>query len=368
MESLLLLLFFPLAWPFIAKRIWSHTINWQEMALQILIVVSLTTGVWQLGKYGQMADTEIWNGEVISKLREHGHYVRSYECNCHEVCSGDDENESCSSECDTCYEDHYTVKWSADTTVGGIIFDEKDSTWRSVYNSPDPPAFVRCTPHEPASLPKRYTNYIQAVPESLFNTHQDLSVLYKDMIPEYPKVYDFYKIDRIIDVGAGLTPEVHKILNDGLNHELIALGHSKQTNIILFVTNIKDPMYRYAIENAWLGGKKNDVIAFIGTENNKIIWTDVMTWALNSGNELFQVTTRDDLKKIGEINPTKVVSVISENIAKHYDRPQMKDYQYLESSIEPPAWVIVFSVILSVGGSLGLTVIFHRTDIDFLNR
>src|SRR3989344_1255733 len=120
MEKLLALLTFPLIWPFIAKRIWHRSINATEMVINIVVVVLLSLGVWELGKYGQLIDMEILNGHVTSKNRAHGHYIRSYSCNCRETCSGSGSNEYCSQECDTCYEDHYTVTWTADTTVGGV--------------------------------------------------------------------------------------------------------------------------------------------------------------------------------------------------------------------------------------------------------
>ena len=114
MEALLILLLFPLVWPFIAKRIWHTTINYQEMGLQIVIVTAVTAGVWQLGIYGQTTDTEVWTGKVTAKDRDHGSYVESYDCNCRSVSCG----KGCTtSKCDTCYRDHYTVDWTADTTV-----------------------------------------------------------------------------------------------------------------------------------------------------------------------------------------------------------------------------------------------------------
>ena len=200
MEALLLLLLFPLAWPFIAKRIWHTTINWQEMGLNIVIIVLLAAGVWQLGKYGQTADTEIWNGRVVSKERVHGHYLRSYDCNCHEVCSGSGDNRSCSTECDTCYEDRYTVKWSAKTTVGNVTFDTKDSPWISVYLSPDPPAYARCVKGEPASIEHGFVNYVKAVPESLFRQDGAENV-FADKVPPYPRGRDFSRIKPVLEVG-----------------------------------------------------------------------------------------------------------------------------------------------------------------------
>ncbi len=81
MEALLLALLFPAVWPFIAKRIWHTSINYTEMLIQWFGICVLVAITWQAGVYGQMSDTEIWNGKVTAKKVDDGSYVRSYQCN-----------------------------------------------------------------------------------------------------------------------------------------------------------------------------------------------------------------------------------------------------------------------------------------------
>lgn len=366
MESLLILLLFPMVWPFIAKRIWDTTINYQEMLLQLLIVTVLTAGVWQLGKYGQTSDVEIWNGKITAKDRTHGSYVRSYDCNCYTSCSGSGSSRSCTTRCSTCYEDHYTVDWTADSTVGNFTFKSLDWTSKSVYKQPDPQLYKQCKVGEPASIEHIYTNYIQAVPESLFNSANNTTQFQN--IPNYPSVYNHYKINRVLNVGSKVPANTIKQLNTMFNNELRTLGKQKEVNIIVILTGILDPSYRYAVETKWLGGKKNDVVVFIGTDGKKIIWADAMTWALNTGNELFQVKMRDGLQEIGTIDPKKIVSFVTQTIKTTYDRPHAEDYKYLEDAIEPPTWVIILSIIIAIGGSIGLTFWFHHVDVDFFDN
>lgn len=362
MEALLILLLFPLAWPFIAKRIWHNSINWTEMTIQIVGVCVLVVATWQLGVYGQTSDTEIWNGQIVSKDRDHGHYVRSYDCNCRQSCSGSGSSRSCHQVCSTCYEDHYTVTWTANTTAGNLQFDHKDSTWKSVYNSPDPAPYTNCKKGQPASREHSYTNYVQAVPESLFNDDSELNT-YADKVPAYPRVYNFYKIDRVLQVGTGY--KYAATLNDQLNDALKTLGPLKQANIIVILTDIADPSYRFAVERAWLGGEKNDIIVFLGLDKDTIIWADVMTWALNEGNELFHVTLRDELVALGTVEDVNAVSsAVVNNVKGLYDRPNMSDYEYLKDEISPPTWVIILAIFFAIGGSLGLTFVFHRYEVD----
>ncbi len=365
MEALLILLAFPLAWPFIAKRIWHTSINWTEMTIQITLCSVLTLATWQLGIYGQTVDTEIWNGQVTEKKVIDDHYQTSYQCNCRTTSCGKD----CSTTtCDTCYEDHYTRHYNGYSTAGNWTFDYIDTTSRSRRNSFPPPAsYTKCKIGEPASREHTYTNYVQAVPESLF--HDDGAInTYAEKVPNYPRVFGHYKIHRVLNVD---TNYKHAgALNTMLNDQLRVLGPLKQANIVVIITEIDDPSYRYAVERAWLGGEKNDVVLFIGVDGMEITWVDVMTWALNAGNEMFHVKTRDGIKDLGTLeDPAQVVNVLTKNIRTMYDRPEMKDFEYLADAIDPPTWAIWLAVFFAIGGSLILTLVFHKFEVnDFIGE
>ena len=360
MNPLLGLLLFPLAWPFIAKRIWHTSINWTEMVIQIVSVCILVAVTYQLGIYGQTVDTEIWNGQITKKEVNDGHYTTSYQCNCRSTSCGKD---CTTTTCDTCYEDHYTRSYDGFSTAGNFTFDSIDTTSRMRRNAFGPPAaYTNCVIGEPASLEHTYTNYVQAVPESLF--HDDSAIdTYANDVPAYPVVYNHYKIGRILQVGTSYKYAGN--LNDQLNNALRTLGPEKQSNIIVILTEIDDPSYRYAVERTWLGGKKNDIVVFIGLDGTTITWVDVMTWALNSGNELFHVTLRDELLALKTIDYVDDVSLaVVDNVAELYDRPQMKDYEYLKDAIEPPTWVLLLAIFFAIGGSIGLTFVFHKYEVD----
>lgn len=355
METLMLLLLFPLAWPFVARVVWHTTISWGEVGANIGLVVAVVLCIWFTGVGMKTADFEVWNGEVLSKSRDHGHYIESYSCNCRSVSCG----KNCSTTvCQTCFRDHYTVTWLAKTSVGAVTFEHLDRLSRSVYNSPDPTAYTKCAIGEPAALEKSFTNYIKAVPESLFN--QGAAAEHKT--PAYPRVHNFYRINRVVNEGA-VKPEIARDLNDRLNHALKKLGGKKQVNVVVILTKNADPNYKYAVEKAWIGGKKNDVVAFIALDGDRILWADAFTFAKNSGNELFHVLLRDGLRKIGTFDQAAVTNLITSTISQKYDRPRMQDFEYLKDSITPPDWLLILSAILAVFGSLGLTVLFHREAI-----
>lgn len=368
MGSLLLLFIFPLIWPFVSKLIWPREITWGELLAQAVIVCLVVGGVYELGKVGKTIDTEIYNGQITAKNRVKGEYTRTYSCHCHEECSGWGKNKSCSEVCETCYEEHYTVNWFLNTTIGNIDIDSADWTSPAVWALPNPAVYDNAYVGQACSKEENYTNYVKAVPNSLFGEVSKMSQqqFAKD-IPQYPRVYNYYHISRVINVGSHVNASTLTEFNDQLNDANKTLGPLKQANVIVIVTSITNPMYRYAVENAWLGGKKNDIVVFIGSQDGTHIdWADVMTWALNKGNGLFHATLRDDILAAKVIDPNVLVPIINRDVMQHYDRPHMKEFKYLEAQIQPPTWVLIFALILGIVGSIGCTYawwkVFHENN------
>jgi len=340
----------------IVKQVFKETISWKEGAIQVVVISLITIGVWNAGKYGKMADTEIWNGEITSKKRVHDYYETSYE-----ICTGSGKNQTCT----THYEDHYTVKWYAYTTAGGnILFDSYDDSWESTRNNrPNPARYLSAKVGEPVAIVHSYDNYIQAVPEAIFNQTVAVEEEFKDLIPNQPIVYDFYRIDRVMPVGVKMPPTDVKKINYTLNMGLRKLGPKKQVNINLVIVNTDDPNYRYSLEFAWKSGEKNDATIIIGsTDYPKIDFVEVMTFGKNKGNELFKEYLSDELFTLEEIDTEKVPAIILNKISKHFDRINMAEFEEYESAIEPATWVKWLAWLLSIGLSIGLTYFFHRHD------
>lgn len=361
MDTLFYILMFmvvPVGAGLFARYYLRSTYTWKEFGINLGATLALVSVVFFAGKYHNLSDTEIWNGKILSKHRDEGFYIRTYQCNCSNVCSGTGDSRSCTQVCQTCTENRYTVTWYAKSSVGKITFDHLDSASRSVYSRPDPDAYKICTKGEPAALEKSYINYVKAAPDSLFNTSAENTTY---TIPAYPRVYSFYRINRVINIGAH-ADEMSE-LNDLLNNQLIAIGEAKQVNIVVIATELDDPNYRHAVENAWIGAKKNDVVVFLGLDGNNFTWVDVMTWALNGGNELFAATLKQELTAIGSFDAVKISTTISSNIKSLYDRPKMEDYEYLKDSIDPPSWLILACLFASIVLTGSLTYYFHKNEI-----
>lgn len=339
------ILLFPLAYPLIAKRIFHTTINWKEMVANIAIVTVAVIAVWQLGIYGKMSDVEIWNGQVTGKEMDRVSCSHSYQCNCTTDSKG---NTSCS----TCYEHFADYNWVVHSTAGRFTINRIDRQGKR-----EPPRWSAVQKGQPVAREHSYDNYIKAVPESLFNKNKSTVAQFPDMIPDYPRVYDYHYANRIITVGVPL-PEA-KLWNLDLSMKLRKLGPEKQANVIVVLINTKNQTYIHALEEAWLGGKKNDVVAVIGTDGREVFWTGVISW---TDNQLFKVQLRDDLGAIKTLDRVKVLNTIEQHVQQSFVRKPMKDFEYLKDEIDPPTWVIVLALLISILGSIGLSILFHHTD------
>lgn len=343
MEIILAIIAIPLITPWIFRLCWPRKISWLEMSIASIGGIIIAVAVYACGMVGQTHDVEIWNGEVTSKTRVHDTYTESYDCNCRTVTRGSGKNQTTTHECDTCYRDHYTVKWTSETNLGKFVVKKLDWESRSVYNTPDPIAYTTIKIGDPVAQPHAFANYVKAVPDSLF--HANLTGKFDKLIPEYPcQVYDMYRLNRVLTMGV-LVPDLAD-WNQDISLILRQLGPKKQANVIVIFVNTSDESYIHALEGRWIGGKKNDIIVVMGvTSYPKLDWVAVSSW---TDNQLFKVQLRDDLLKIGEVDRTKMVKAIESNTLATFKRKNMKDFEYLKEQISPPTWVLTLAALLGM--------------------
>lgn len=353
-------LIIPMVIAFVAKKYFNADITWLEMIFQIVASFVIIAALIAGAKYYNMSDFHYLNGEVLKKNRDHGFYIETYSCNCRTVSNGN----SSTTTCDTCTRNHYTVDWWLDTTVGRINIDSVDSTFSSVYDEPDPNAYKKAYIGEPCSVSKMYLNYVKAAPNSLFHKHK-YDDSYTAIIPDYPTIYGIYHVNRVRIAGK-INGKIDTSMWDKLlSEKLKKLGPKKQVNIVIVVTSAASQDFRYALEDAWLGGKKNDVIVILGVPDYpEIAWTDTITFGGNIGNELMTVEMRDTIMDIGTIeDPAKIVNSIGKVVDERFDRIPMEKFEYLLSEVELSTGMIIFGIIMSILVSVGLTYVNWRYDV-----
>jgi len=324
--------------------------------------ILVITGAFYGARGAATADTEIWNGMITAKSRDHGTYEESYKCRCHNVTkssgSGKDRRTWTEEECDTCYRTHYTVKWDCQSTVGSFRIDSADSTSRSVYNLPNPPRWISIQVGDPAAASHHYTNYIQAVPDSLFSPSSPaLKAKFAGLLAPYPiEVFDFYRINRFVTPGFSV-PDAPQ-WNLDISNMLRTLGPQKQVNAIVVIAKTEDPNYEYALRDAWDGANKNDVVLLIGSKMwPKIDFVRVISWTKN---ETFKVELRDSILELENIERTKVMSILQAQITKNFERRHMREFKYLEGQIDPPDWLLITVFFLILAGAGGTWFAIRR--------
>jgi hypothetical protein len=302
-------------------------------------------------------DVELLNGSVTGKTQDRVSCSHSYSCNCRTVTRGSGKNKTTSRECDTCYEHPHDYNWNVHTTLGTITIDRIDSQG---IHTPD--RWSAVVINEPASVEHSYTNYLKAVPDNIFNSSLAMADD-KQIVPAYPLVFDYYRVNRVINVNGDISPQDVQKLNERLNYILAEIGSAKQANINVLFTSYPTESYRYAVEKAWQGGKKNDITIIVGSQNwPEIEWVEVITWVHNAGNDKLRVSLQDDILDLKAYDLDKFSKAVYTNVLKHYTRPKNEDYEYLANSIEPPGWVIVLSIILSLAASFGIGMYFSQNE------
>lgn len=327
----------------------------KELAVQVGAQVVVAGVAAILVHYSSVHDTEVWNGRVTKKVRDEVSCSHSYQCHCHEVCSGSGKKRTCSNECDTCYEHSYDVDWNVFTSNGEEV--QIDRIDRRGID--EPPRWTSIAVGDPTTIEHGYTNYIKASPGTLFR-HQGLTEKFAVSIPKYPEVYDYYRMNRIILVGGAKVPEF-KLWNDQLAVLNSEVGSPKQANVMVVLAKGLPQEYFYALEESWIGGKKNDIILVVGVDDQLTPeWATVMCWTTQ---ELFKVKLRDAVMAEGTLTVDKLMADLKANVVQYYVRKPMADFEYLEASIAPTTTQWAVSLIVSLIIQIILTIVCIKYDL-----
>lgn len=329
-------------------------LTWKErfsiLGIQVIATLVMTAVIYGANTH----DVEVWNGVVARKAREEVSCSHSYSCNCVESCSGSGSNESCSTTCQTCYEHPFDVDWALYTSNNEqILIDRLDS-----QGLMKPARWESARIGEPTAVAHAFTNYIKAAPDTLFR-HEGQMDQFKDVLPHYPQgIYDYYRLNRLVQVGVSLPDAAQ--WNEDLSELNGALGAKKQENAIVVVVKGQPAEFFSALEQKWIGGKKNDAILVVDVDDQlKIQWADVMAWTQD---QMFQVKLRDDVVALGVLDRARTVAALRTDIDSLFRRKSMKDFKYLKASITPSPTEWIVCLFLEFAIALGMIYLFETND------
>ena len=343
----------PFAIALLFFAIYSKSINIKELVIQIIIQLvfcfSFITIVYNLNT----SDTETFHSSVSKKYSQDVSCSHSYRCRCYTTCSGSGSNRTCSEHCSTCYDHSFDREWIVESQhLGNVEIATIDR-----QGLEEPPRYSIAKVGEHFSKNESYENYIKGNPESLFRK-QGLVKKYKTILPPYfGSVYDYYRNKRFINISQITIPDFTSLISEA-NQKI-----GPQFNGSLGLVIVSSPRdFYYALDEHWLGGRKNDIIPVISlNKDGTIQWVEIMGWF---NDPIFKIKLRDDLFSLKTLdNETKVMENILHNIEKYYVQKPIKDFAYLKSSIKPTInqWIIGF--ILSIIISISCSVVMIKYDL-----
>ncbi|WP_368880290.1 hypothetical protein [Proteus mirabilis] len=308
----------------------NYTLHSSFASMAILVAVMT---VLNIADKSSIMDSEILNGVVISKENQTTSCEHQYVCG--QVCSTSNNVTSCTPI--YCHEHAYDIDWVVKTSVGNIKIDRVD---RQGVRTPK--RFNDVVIGEPASLTHSTKNYFKG-DEFNWSTSEEIKNKFSEINVDYPTIFDYYKVNTVINTTS-IDLNIDEI-NSYLRNRLKTMGHEKQVNVVIVITDSNDHDFAEYVLDKWKGGKKNDVILFYGIDQDlEINWFKSNTFANGEGNKFLIETLRTNTyhDKFGLTHVIKQMDSINE----HFTRLSNEDLEYMyESRDKASVWWHLLSLI-----------------------
>lgn len=348
--ELLLLIFVPVIIALVGLLIGNGKITLKEFLLQEAVILLIVVSGYFIARHANTRDVELWNGTIVNKAREKVSCSHSYSCRCRPVSCG----KNCTTiHCDTCYEHFWDYDWNLYTSNQETITIDRVNR----QGTKEPPRFSAAKIGDPTALTHTYTNYIKASPWTILKK-QGLKERFSKHLPTYPvDTYDYHYVNRFLTPGINIKDA--QAWNKQLMQLNAELGRKKKVNIIFIAVPTDDSSYIHALEEAWLGGKKNDLVVIMGVpEYPKISWVRTMSW---SRAEELKIEIRDEIQKIGNMEQrNEIIKTVGNLVNEKFIKRPMSDFEYLNASARPPFWAMILLFITGTIFSIGLSILFYR--------
>jgi hypothetical protein len=357
--TLLLLLLIPLGIGAFALWFGKGKVTWKEFLIQEGVVLLVIGVGYAIALSNRSDDIEHWNGVIAKKEVHNVTCCHDYCCVWGTCCSRTGKTTSCSPCCKMhCKRHGHDLRWDAETSNAEEVFSDG-------CNSPSssPPArWTSIVVGEPTSVEHNFTNYVKGNPDSILR-RTGVAEKWTSLLPEYPRVYDHYRANKLIAVGwgGGLPGADLKALNFKLAELNGRLGAKKGANITLVIARTADAGYAEALSEHWLLGKKNDLTVVIGAQSlPRVDWVKVLSW---SRSEEMKISIRDRVLAIGTLDLAQILKVAGEEVESKYVRRKWEDFDYLKATIEPSSTAQIVLFCIGFALSIGLWILFHRHDV-----
>jgi hypothetical protein len=366
----------------ISKLIFKQKVSIPEAGIQIGVSCLIILGSFLL--FFQVSsgikDFDIRNSYVVNS-----EYYEEWTERCtREVCSGSGKNESCHTE--VYYVDHppywiinnsigesisitqteykkYVNRFKNETKKGLFHFNQSSFGDGDMYFTEYRNNIAVLTPTSTEHFVVNYLKGSKSIKKRFGNIKG-----YEKLIYPHPRVYNAglgkIELDRVISNVS--LPLNWKITADRvLDMHMAYLGPKKQVNALLYIVNTGDSNFYYALEEAWINAKKNEVVVVIGvTDFPSIAWVNVMAW---SKTENFKIQLRDKILEVDMSDPNVIANIVGTQIGLPaekggFERLKMRDLAYLVSDITLPLWIQVIIILIGVGANIGIAVYMVKNE------
>lgn len=357
-----------IAWIAFAKFWLKHHFSVKELAAQAVLSVFAIGLLFMTSDLVQTGSTKLVNGEVtamrpvkkscpvgwVSFPDDHctNYYTRMVKSG--EVCSTDSKgNRSCTDTYTTEY--WHVYPWERRYFVDSDIPETFEIDRVDAQGVNTPPRFAQVMKGDPVTVERFYRNYIRAAADTLFRNEK-----VEPLKITYPRVFDYYRVDRVIYDGVqadtAVRTEWNRTISD-LNRDVRKTG----ANVILVLTS-QPEAYAERLAFTWRGHNINDVVVTLGVDadGQRVSWADVRSW---SGESLVNVRIKDAITGLGRVSPAEINEAIKAAVSESYKLRDMKEFEYLKHDIPTPAITLIIAFLLVFVATPGLTYIF-ATRVD----
>lgn len=328
----------------------------------VAAAIALMMGITYASMYANMYDTEILNGKVLSKSREVETCTQSSSCKHYrtiEKCrSYTDSHGKRQKSCTTKkkFDYPYEVDWTVKTSVDSHTIERVNRQGTEM-----PPRWASIQIGDPASTEHGYINYLLGNKDSLFyqeSYEKDFTEEYKKTVPDYPEVYDYYRVNHVLNLTKVSSAGYNEYISDALRD----MGAAKQVNIIMIMYPFADKEFEKATLSKWRGGKKNDVLMFYGLDDDGTVrYFSSTSFAKGMNNEFLHSTLRMDA--MTEKMSLDLVKKTVYDVQQNFNRLPNKEFEYLKYKLEPSIWVVLICSILTAFISIGIGIYMRKVDL-----
>ena len=281
-----------------------------EVGLMSLVGVVAAFVLYYGTMFLQATSHEIRSGSVLSKNVYYDPYTETYSC-------GDN----------TCTRQVPRWRWDVEADIG--TYSEYSSSKMFV-----PDIYEAAKLGEPYAETFMFMNYQYLSNNTVM---MDKQHRYDGWLPSYPSVYSGYKVNR--GISNILSPAT---LSQKLSEAHKVWGPTYQVNVIVCVVGSNSAGFTYALRNAWVGGKKNDVVLVLYVEGKNVVNAEAFSRSTQTKRTTeyadFETTLIENAKRIGEYDEDKIIEVLDDALP-YFEREDLSKYSFLQAEYAAPLWL-----------------------------